>query len=129
MKKFLIFRTDRVGDFILSCILIKSIKRNKPNSEITVICSDQNYEYVKNYSLVDNAKLYPKKFIKKIYFFYSMINNEYDCILSLDGKKRSIFGCVISKAKLKIMTVTKKIYKKIFFNLKENILFIKQTIV
>ena len=30
MKKFLIFRTDRVGDFILSCILIKSIKRNKP---------------------------------------------------------------------------------------------------
>ena len=55
MKKFLIFRTDRVGDFILSCILIKSIKRNKPNSEITVICSDKNYEYVKNYSLVDNA--------------------------------------------------------------------------
>ena len=30
MKEFLIFRTDRVGDFILSCILIKSIKRNKP---------------------------------------------------------------------------------------------------
>ena len=66
MKKFLIFRTDRIGDFILSCILIKSIKRNKPNSEITVICSDQNYKYVKNYSLVDNAKLYPKKFVKKI---------------------------------------------------------------
>ena len=72
MKKFLIFRTDRVGDFILSCILIKSIKRNKPNSEITVICSDQNYEYVKNYSLVDNAKIYPKKFVKKISFFHSM---------------------------------------------------------
>ena len=64
MKKFLIFRTDRVGDFILSCILIKSIKRNEPSSEITVICSDQNFEYVKSYSLVDNAKLYPKKFIK-----------------------------------------------------------------
>ena len=60
MKKFLIFRTDRVGDFILSCILIKSIKRNEPSSEITVICSDQNYEYVRSYSLVDNAKLYPK---------------------------------------------------------------------
>ena len=125
MKKFLIFRTDRVGDFILSCILIKSIKRNKPESEITVICSEQNYEYVKNYSLVDNAKLYPNKFIKKISFFYSMINSNFDCILSLDGKKRSIFACVVSKAKLKIMTVTKKIYKKIFFNFKDNILFIK----
>ena len=125
MKKFLIFRTDRVGDFILSCILIKSIKRNKPNSEITVICSDKNYEYVKNYSLVDNAKLYPKKLIKKISFFHSMIKSDFDCILSLDGKKRSIFACVISKAKLKIITVTKKIYKKIFFNLRDNILFIK----
>ncbi len=125
MKRFLIFRTDRVGDFILSCILIKSIKRNKPDSEITVICSEQNYQYVKNYSLIDNARLYPKEFLKKISFFHSIIKNDYDCILSLDGKKRSIFGCVISKAKLKIMTVTKKIYKKIFFNLKENILFIK----
>ena len=125
MKKFLIFRTDRVGDFILSCILIRSIKRNKPNSEITVICSDQNYEYVKNYSLVDNAQLYPKKFIKKIFFFHSMIKSDFDCILSLDGKKRSIFSCVISKANFKILTVTKKIYKKIFFTLKDNILFIK----
>ncbi len=125
MKKFLIFRTDRVGDFILSCILIKSIKRSKPDSEITVICSEQNYHYVKNYSLIDNAKLYPKEFSKKISFFYSMINNNYDCILSLDGKKRSILGCVISKAKIKILSVTKKIYKKIFFNLKENVLFIK----
>ena len=125
MKKFLIFRTDRVGDFILSCILIKSIKRNKPNSEITVICSDQNYEYAKNYSLVDNAQLYPKKFIKKIFFFHSMIKSDFDCVLSLDGKKRSIFSCVISKANFKILTVTKKIYKKIFFTLKDNILFIK----
>ncbi|MDA9684395.1 hypothetical protein N9U33_02260 [Candidatus Pelagibacter bacterium] len=125
MKKFLIFRTDRVGDFILTCILIKSIKRNRPDSEITVICSDQNYDYVKNYSLVDNAKLYPKKFINKVFFFLTMIKSDYDCVLSLDGKKRSIFGCVISKAKLKIMTVTKKIYKNIFFNLKDNILFIK----
>ena len=125
MKKFLIFRTDRVGDFILSCILIKSIKRNKPNSEITVICSDQNYEYAKNYSLIDNAQLYPKKFIKKIFFFHSMIKSDFDCILSLDGKKRSIFSCVISKANFKILTVTKKIYKKIFFTLKDDILFIK----
>ena len=125
MKKFLIFRTDRVGDFILSCILIKSIKRNKPDSEITVICSEQNYEYVKNYSLVNNAILYPKEFIKKISFFHLMIKSNFDCILSLDGKKRSILACVISKAKLKIMTVTKKIYKKIFFNLKDNILFFK----
>ncbi len=123
MKKFLIFRTDRVGDFILSCILIKSIKRCKPDSEITVICSEQNYEYIKNYSLVSDAKLYPKEFMKKITFFFSIFNKDYDCVLSLDGKKRSIFGCIISKAKCKILTVTKKLYKNIFFNIKDNILF------
>ena len=122
MERFLIFRTDRVGDFILSCILIKSIKRNKPDSEITVICSKQNYDYVKSYSLVNNVQLYPKEFIKKISFFFSMFNSKYDYILSLDGKKRSIFGCLISRAKVKIITVTKKIYKNIFFNLKNNVL-------
>ena len=53
-----------------------------------------------NYSLVDNAKLYPKKFIKKISFYHSMIKSDFDCILSLDGKKRSIFACVISNANL-----------------------------
>ena len=108
MKKFLIFRTDRVGDFILSCILIKSIKRNKPNSEITVICSDQNYEYVKNYSLVDNAKLYPKKFIKKISFFHSMIKSDFDCILSLDGKKEVYFCMCYFQSKVKDHNSNKK---------------------
>ena len=86
---------------------------------------EQNYEYVKNYSLVDNAKLYPKRLFEKITFFYSIINNDYDCVLSIDGKKRSIFGCTISKAKLKILTVTKKYIRKYFFNLKENVFFVK----
>ena len=122
MKRFLIFRTDRVGDFILSSILIKSIKRNKPDSEITVICSEQNYDYVKGYSLINNVQLYPKEFLKKISFFFSIFNTEYDCVLSLDGKKRSIFGCLVSRAKFKIITATKKIYKNIFFSLKDNIL-------
>ena len=43
-----------------------------------------------------------------------MIKDNYDCILSLDGKKRSIFACVINKAELKIITVTKKYIKKYF---------------
>ena len=46
MAKYLIFRTDRIGDFLLSCILIKSIKRNDSNSHITVLASDKNYNYI-----------------------------------------------------------------------------------
>ena len=39
MKRFLLFRTDRVGDFLLTLSLIKIIKINYPKSEITVIAS------------------------------------------------------------------------------------------
>ena len=33
---YLIFRTDRIGDFLISAILIKSIIRNDPSARITV---------------------------------------------------------------------------------------------
>ena len=47
MKNYLIFRTDRIGDFLLTCILINNIKRNDKNSFITLVCSEYNYEYIK----------------------------------------------------------------------------------
>ena len=37
MTSYLIFRTDRIGDFLLTIILINSIKRNDPSSFITVV--------------------------------------------------------------------------------------------
>ena len=45
--RYLIFRTDRIGDFLLTCILIKNIKFNDPNSFITIVCSNKNYDYIK----------------------------------------------------------------------------------
>ena len=46
MKKYLIFRTDRVGDFIVTSILLKKIKKNDPKSYINVVCSINNYNYI-----------------------------------------------------------------------------------
>ena len=43
MNKYLIFRTDRIGDFLLTAILIKSIKRNDPKSYIKIITSEKNF--------------------------------------------------------------------------------------
>ena len=40
MNNYLFFRTDRIGDFLVSAILIKSIKRNNQNSYIIVISSE-----------------------------------------------------------------------------------------
>ena len=122
MNQFLIFRTDRIGDFILTSILIKSIKRNNPNSKIIVICSKKNIEYIKKFSLIDEAIIYPESFFKKISFYFSIIKKKIDYSLCLDGKKRSIFAAYLSNAKVKIFTVTKKIYKTFLFNNKNNVL-------
>ena len=49
MIKYLIFRTDRIGDFLLTAILINSIKRNNPQSYIIVVASENNYDYIKSF--------------------------------------------------------------------------------
>ena len=46
MNKYLIFRTDKIGDFLISAILIKSIRRNDPDSFINVVASEKNYNYI-----------------------------------------------------------------------------------
>ena len=40
-NKYIFFRTDRIGDFLLSAVLIKSIKRSDKDSYITVIASNK----------------------------------------------------------------------------------------
>jgi len=42
-NKNIFFRTDRIGDFLLSAVLIKSIKRSDKDSYITVIASNKNF--------------------------------------------------------------------------------------
>ena len=52
MKEYLIFRTDRVGDFLLTLSLIKIIKINHPESKITIIASEKNFDYIKTFKVV-----------------------------------------------------------------------------
>ena len=41
--KTLIFRTDRIGDFIISCPFILSYKTKYKNNKIVVISSEYNF--------------------------------------------------------------------------------------
>ena len=63
MNKYLIFRTDRIGDFLLTLILIKCIKRSDTNSHITVISSSKNYNYINTFNIVDKVYELKKGFI------------------------------------------------------------------
>ena len=47
-KRILIFRTDRVGDLIVTCPAILSIKEFFIDCEITLITSYKNNVYAKN---------------------------------------------------------------------------------
>ena len=55
MNKYIFFRTDRIGDFLMSSILFKSIKNYDHKSKITIIASKKNFEYIKSADFVDEV--------------------------------------------------------------------------
>ena len=63
-NKYIFFRTDRIGDFLMSAILIKAIKRSDPNAYITVVASKKNHDYIKTFSYVDETILIPENYLK-----------------------------------------------------------------
>ena len=103
MNQYLFFRTDRIGDFLLSAILIKSIKRNDPSSHITVVASRKNFYFIKGVNFVDNVIIYPDNFFDRLKFFFNFINKKYYFSCVLDGKKRSIYANMLINAKIKII--------------------------
>ena len=115
MNKYIFFRTDRIGDFLLSGVLLKAIKRNDPSSHITVVGSINNYNYIKNVNFIDTAIVYPEKMIDRFRFFFNLINKKYFFSCVLDGKKRSIYANILINAKVKVICSYKFFFKFIFY--------------
>ena len=105
----LIFRTDRIGDFIISCPFVLSYKKNFNNRNLIAISSEYNYEYIKNFKFIH--KVYSlknkSKFFPKLYVLLKMIlllrKIKFDHIIVLDGKKRSFFISLFLKGKKSIL--------------------------
>ena len=102
MNKYLIFRTDRIGDFLVSAILLKCIKKNDPNAHISVVASNKNYEYIKTFPYVDNVFQLNNNFISKLSVFFKLFKFKYKTIIIHDDKKRSKFISLFLKSKNKI---------------------------
>jgi len=114
-KKFIFFRHDRLGDFLIVTSLIKSLKKKFPNSKIIVFCSPLNFKFIKSYKLIDKVILYDKKFsLKKKYnIFNKIIKDEYYASFSIDGKSISNLFNFFLKSKYKLGIV----YRYIFLGL------------
>tara|TARA_B100000029_G_scaffold231820_1_gene229184 strand:- start:3161 stop:4153 length:993 start_codon:yes stop_codon:yes gene_type:complete len=113
-KNILIFRTDRIGDLIVTCPAIITIKKYFENSNITLIASDKNFEYAKNLDIFDCVYKFPKNNIfNKIIFIYKLTKKTYDYIFVFDGKDRSILTSALIKSGLKVALKSKnKLYYK-----------------
>ena len=112
MKNILIFRTDRIGDFLVCSSIYSSIKRKNKNCNIDIVCSNFNFKYVKSFNFFNNVYLFPSNLFNKFIFYFKL--NRYDEILVLDGKKRSIYFSIFNKSKSKIMYTPSKFIKNIF---------------
>ena len=89
MNKYLIFRTDRIGDFLLTAILINSIKRNDISSHITVVASKKNYNFIKSFNSIDEVILLENNLLSKIALIKKLRTIYYEHIIVHDLKKRS----------------------------------------
>ena len=92
MNKYLIFRTDRIGDFLVSAILIKCIKANDPTAHISVVASRKNSSYIKTFPYVNQVIQLEDNFLSKINVLFRLFKYKYKSIIVHDGKKgRNIF--------------------------------------
>jgi ADP-heptose:LPS heptosyltransferase len=113
MSKYLIFRTDRIGDFIFSRMLIYSIKMSNPKNIVDLVCSQYNSNYVCEFSDIRKIYILDKFNIRLMLKNCLNINREkYDYCIILDGKRRSIFFSLLLKIKTKVTLV--KSFRPIF---------------
>jgi len=115
-NNILIFRTDRIGDLIYTCPSVLTIKDNLIKSNITLVCSNKNYEYAKNLNIFDEIIVFPtRNFLSKIKFINVLRKRYFDYIFVFDGKERSIITSILIKSKYKVSLSSKiKFYYKIF---------------
>ena len=104
MNKYLIFRTDRIGDFFLTLILIKCIKRNDIKSYIVVVSSDKNFEYIKTFNQIDKTFVFKKDFISRFKLIKELRKFNFNYSIIHDGKRRSLLTNFFLR-KIKTITV------------------------
>ena len=68
MQNILIFKTDKLGDLVNISPVISNLKKNFPDCNISLICSNYNHPLAKYYFKDLNIMLYEGSFI---YFFYT----------------------------------------------------------
>jgi len=100
MTKYLIFRTDRIGDFIFSRLITDTIKKKDPHSIIDFVCSEYNSKYVKNFKDIKNIYILKKSSIFQLFkTLYDINKTKNDKLIISNEKRTSIFFPIFKNPK------------------------------
>jgi len=118
MANFLIFRTDRIGDFITSQVVTNSINQYSTNNNIDLVVSKYNFNYIKNFKYIKNIYVFDKTGIRIFDYIRLLlkIKKNYDYLIVLDGKRRSFLSGILINSRVKICFL-KDFYPKFLINL------------
>ena len=119
MAKYLIFRTDRIGDFITSQLVTNSISEISKKNQVDVVASRYNSKYIKNFKYINRIFIFDKTQNKILDFFNLFLqikNKNYDYLIVLDGKRRSFLSGIFINSKIKICFL-KDFYPKLLISL------------
>tara|TARA_B100000427_G_scaffold72690_1_gene58832 strand:- start:1848 stop:3332 length:1485 start_codon:yes stop_codon:yes gene_type:complete len=107
-SKICIIRNDKVGDVLLTCPMLQTLKKQWPSAHITVIVNELTYPIVKRVTAVDNIIIdYRQQFrvsnlvlVKKVmdalkkqefdYIFFAYMDPLYVCAATLAGIKNRV---------------------------------------
>ncbi len=119
MKKIIIFRTDRLGDYIIHSRPIYEIKQKYADSYIVVVCSKINKKILEKADYIDELIEFNKtdSISKKIKTFFYIIKTYYYAIFVLDGKNFSYLCNIFARSKNKYGLLYLS-QKKFLFNYK-----------
>jgi ADP-heptose:LPS heptosyltransferase len=114
---YLIFRTDRIGDFLITSSLITAIKRNNKKSKVFIVASNKNKIFIKSFKFIDKVFLLKSKsLLNRLKLIIELRKYKFDNIIISDKKNRSILFGVLLNSHNKVFNVSKKI-QKIFLNI------------
>ena len=109
VNNILIFRTDRIGDLLITCPAIISIKNYLEDTKITLVASEQNYAYAKTLGIFDKIFIFPQSsLVKKIKLIHKLSKINFNYMIAFDGKNRSIISSIFIRSQYKIAIITEK---------------------
>ncbi|MBI5476521.1 MAG: glycosyltransferase family 9 protein [Ignavibacteriales bacterium] len=117
-RKFLIIRTDRIGDLVLTLPLVHFIKTHFPDSQITMLIKEYTSDLVKTHPDIDNILFYDSNGIRKplLSLLKSISQNNFDVVFHTHPRPVLAFITWLSRIPNRVGTGYR--WYSIFFNRK-----------